>query len=101
MLQASDQPLLARQWHSLKESGGRGSGAGIEFDVGAVGEEPVQSDQNKVSEDLLFDTALGLGVKVLDDKDALAHLVKLLDAPSAMVDVDKLLERIALGIEQG
>ena len=40
-------------------------------------------------------------MKVLDDKDTFAHLVKLLDAPSAMVDVDELVERIALGIEQG
>ena len=54
-----------------------------------------------MGEDFLFDTALGLAVKVLDDEDALADLVKLLDAPSAMVDVDELLERIALRIEQG
>ncbi len=82
-------------------SGGRGGRASIEFDVGPVGEEPVQSDQNEVGEDLLFDTALGLAVKVLDEEDTFAHLVKLLDAPSAMVDVDELLERIALPIEQG
>ena len=82
-------------------SGGRGGRASMEFDVGPVGEEPIQSDQNKMGEDLLFDTALGFAVKVLDDKDTLAHLVKLLDAPSAMVDVDELLERITLHIEQG
>ena len=38
-------------------SGGRGGRASIEFDVGPVGEEPVQSDQNEVGEDLLFNTA--------------------------------------------
>ena len=80
---------------------GMGSRARIELDVGLVGEEPVQSDQNKVGEDFLFDAALGLAVKVLDDEDALAHFVKLLDAPSAMVDVRELLERIAMRIEQG
>ena len=80
---------------------GMGSRARIELDVGLVGEKPVQSDQNKVGEDFLFDAAFGLAVKVLDNEDALAHFVKLLDAPAAMVDVRELLERIAMGIEQG
>ena len=72
---------------------------GIELDVGPIGEKPVEGDQNKMGKDFLFDTALGLAVKVLDDEDALAHLVKFLDAPSARVDVDELLERIAMRIE--
>ena len=79
---------------------GIGGGARIELDVGTIGEEPIEGDQNEVGKDFLFDAALGLGVKVLDDEDALAHLVKLLDAPSAMVDVDEHLERIATCIEQ-
>ena len=79
----------------------RGGRVRIEFGVGAIGEEPVQSDENKVGEDLLFDTALGPAVKVLNVEDTFAHLVKLFDAPSAMVDVDEVLERISLRIEQG
>ena len=82
-------------------SGGRGERASIQFNVSPVGEEPIQSDQNKMGEDLLFDTAQGFAVKVFDINNALAHLVKLLDAPSAMVDVDELLKRITLHIEQG
>ena len=82
-------------------SGGRGDRARIEFNVGPVGEEPIQSDQNKMGEDLLFDTAQSFAVKVLDVHNALAHLVKLLNAPAAMVDADELLERIPLHIEQG
>ena len=83
-------------------SGGlaRENAAGIEFNVGLIGEEPIQGDENEVGKDLLFDTALGLGVKVLDDEDALADLVKLLDTPSAMVDIDESLQRITLRIEQ-
>ena len=77
-------------------SGGRGGRASIEFDVGPVGEEPVQGNQDEVGEELLFDAALGSGVKVLDDKDVLADLVQLLDAPPAMVDLHELLERITL-----
>ena len=76
---------------SMAGAGGSGSPAGIEIDVGPIGEEPIQGDQNEVGKDFLFDTALGFGVKVLDDEDALADLVKLLDAPSVMVDVDELL----------
>ena len=80
---------------------GRGGGpARLELDVGPIGEEPIQGDQNEVRKDFLFDTALGLGVKVLNDEDALADLVKLLDAPAVMVDVDELLERITMRIEQ-
>ncbi len=78
---------------------GSGGPIRIERDVGPIGEKPVQGDQNEMGKDFLFDTALGLAVKVLDDEDALAHLVKFLDAPSAMVDVDELLERIAMRIE--
>ena len=77
---------------------GTGSRGRIEINVGPIGEKAVQGDQNEVGKDFLFDTALGLGVKVLNDEDALAHLVKLFDAPSAMVDVDELLERIAMRI---
>ena len=80
--------------------GGSGGSARIELQVGPIGEEPIQGDQNEVGKDFLFDTAFGLGVKVLDDEDALADLVKLLDAPSAMIDVDELLERITMRIEQ-
>ena len=72
----------------------------IEFNVGLIGKEPIESDENEVGKDLLFDTALGLGVKVLDDEEALADLVKLLDTPAAMVDIDEGLQRITLRIEQ-
>ena len=88
----------------LEDRGGRTAALGIgcrvsiQVEVGAIGEEPIQGDQNEVGKDFLFNTALGPGMKVLDDEDALAHLVKLLDAPSAMVDVDELLERIAMRI---
>ena len=78
---------------------GRGDPARIELDVGLIGEEPIQGDQNEVGKDFLFDAALGFGVKVLDVEDALADLVQFLDAPSSMVDVDELVERIAMGIE--
>ena len=47
----------------------------------------------------MFDTTLGLAVKVFDGKDALAHLVKFLDAPAAMIDVAELRKRIAMGIQ--
>jgi hypothetical protein len=79
---------------------GGGGGGGIDLDVGLIGEKPIQGDQNEVGKDFLFDAALGFGMKVLDVEDALAELVQLLDAPSAMVDVDELLERIAMRIEQ-
>ena len=85
---------------SVAGAGGSGIPAGIELDIGPVGKEPIQGDQNEVRKDFLFDAALGLGVKVLDDEDALGDLVKLLDAPSAMIDVDELLERISMHIEQ-
>ena len=76
--------------------------AGIELGVRPIGEEPVHGDQDEMREELLFDAALGSGVKVLDDKDVLAHLVKLLDAPAAVVDIHELLERITLvGSDQG
>lgn len=87
-------------WGGIGRTGGSGVPARIELKVGPIGEEPIQGDQNEVGKDFLFDTALGLGVKVLNDEDALADLVKLLDAPSAMVDEDELLERIAMRIEQ-
>ena len=48
-----------------------------------------------MGKELLFDAALGFAMKILNDEDALAHLVKFLDAPSAMVDIDELLERIS------
>jgi hypothetical protein len=79
---------------------GSGGWARIEFDVGAIGEEPIEGDQNEVGKDLLFDAALGFAMKVLNDEDALAHLVKFFDAPSAMVDIGELLERIS-SIKQG
>jgi hypothetical protein len=80
---------------------GTGGWARIELDVGAIGEEPVEGDQNEVGEDLLFNAALGSAMKIFNDEDALAHLVKFLDAPSAMVDIDELLERISNIIKQG
>lgn len=93
---------LSKRWSigGPVRGGSRGVWSGIEFDVGPVGEEPVESNQNIVGEDFLFNATFGLAVKVFDDKDTLADLVKLLDAPSAMVDVDEPLERIALGIQQ-
>ena len=78
-----------------------GSSTGVKFDIGAVGEKPVQSDQYKVGEDLLFDATLGLAVKVFDFEDTLTDLVKFLDAPSAMVNLDERLQRKEFGIEQG
>lgn len=78
----------------------RENAVGIEFDVGLIGEEPIQRDQNEVGKDLLFDTALSFGVKILDDEDALADFVKLLNTPACMVDIDEGLERIPLRIEQ-
>src|SRR2546425_11100176 len=90
-------PAVRRSRARSLGSGGR---VRIEFDVGPIGEKPVQGDQNEMGKDFLFNTALGRAVKILDDEDALAHLVKFLDAPSAMVDIDELLERIALPIEQ-
>lgn len=89
-------PALRRSRAGTLGSGGL---VRIELDVGPVGEKPVQGDQNEVSKDFLLDTALGLAVKILDDEDALADLVKFLDAPSAMVDVHELLKRIAMRIE--
>jgi hypothetical protein len=79
---------------------GGGGPARIELDVRPISEEPIQGDQNEMGKDFLFHTAFGPAVKVLDDEDAFAHLVKLLDAPSAMVDVDELLERVTMRIEQ-
>lgn len=79
---------------------GREGRARIELNVGLIGEEPIQGDQNEVGKDFLFDAALGFGVKVLDVEDALADLEQLLDAPSSMVDVDELVQRIAMRIEQ-
>ena len=87
-------------WGSIAGTGGSGDPARIELDIGPIGEEPIQGDQNEVGKDFLFDTALGLGVKVLDDEDALANLVEFLDAPTVMVDVDELLKRVAMRIEQ-
>ena len=76
--------------------------AGIELGVRPIGEEPVHGDQDEMREELLFDAALGSGVKVLDDKDVLADLVQLLDAPPAMVDRHELRERIpVVGRHQG
>ena len=69
---------------------GSGGWASAEFDVGAIGEEPTEGDQNEMGKDFLFDTAFGLAMKILYDEHTLAHLVKFLDAPSAMVDLDKL-----------
>jgi len=85
---------------SMAGVGEGGGPARIELDVGLIGEEPIQGDQNEVSKDFLFDAALGFGVKVLDVEDALADLVQLLDAPSFMVDVDELLKRIVMRLEQ-
>ena len=49
-----------------------------------------------MSEALLFDSALGLGVKVLDAKNTLADFVELFHAPSGMVDLHEVLDGIAL-----
>ena len=81
-------------------AGGSGGPARIELDVGPIGEEPIEGDQNEVGKEFLFDTALSLGVKVLDDENALADFVKLFNAPAGMVDIDEGLERIPLRIEQ-
>ena len=57
---------------SIAGAGGSGGTASIELDVGPIGEEPIEGDQNEVGKDFLFDTALGLGVTVLDDEDSIA-----------------------------
>lgn len=80
---------------------GSGGRASVVLGIGAVGEKPVESDQNEMGEDFLFHTARGLAVKVFDPEYTFADLVKLFDTPSGMVDVDELLERIALRIGQG
>ena len=61
-----------------------------------MGKEPVHGDQHEMSEELLFDSVLGLGVKILDDHHALADLVELFQAPSGMVDRHEVLDGIAL-----
>ena len=80
--------------------GGCGGPARMKLDVGLIGKEPIQGDQNEVGEDFLFDATFGFGVKVFDVEDTLADLIEFLDAPSSMVDVDELLQRIARRIEQ-
>ena len=85
---------------SMAGTGGSGGPGRIEFDVGPIGEEPIEGEENEVGKDFLFDTALSLSVKVLDGEDAFADLVKLLDAPSAMVNINEVPERIAIWIEQ-
>src|SRR6185295_15723063 len=89
---------LAFKIRAVSSGGGR---VRVEFAIGAVGENPVEGDQNKVSENFLFDAALGFAVKVLDFKNTLACLVKLLDAPPAMIGIDELVKWIALRVEQG
>ncbi len=77
-------------------------GFGIECVVRPIGEQPVHGDQDEMREELLFDAALGFGMKLLDEEQALAHLVEFLDAPTGMVEIHELLERIPLlGADQG
>src|SRR5207253_11181801 len=66
-------PAGGRRMDGRLGSGGR---ARIEFDVGAIGEEPVGGDQNEVGKEPLFDAAHGLAMKILNDEDALAHFVQ-------------------------
>src|SRR6202521_1389204 len=87
-------------WRVGSGAGERGAPVRIEGDVGASGEGPVQGNEKEVGKDFLFDASFGPGVKVLDIEDALADLVQFLDAPSAMVDTDEFLERIALPVQQ-
>ena len=47
-------------------------------------------------EELLFDSARGLGVKILDAHSALADCVELFHAPAGMVDLHEVLDGIAL-----
>ena len=68
----------------------------IEFEVRPIGKEPVHGYQYEMSEELLFDSALCLGVKILDGENALADFVEFFQAPSGMVDVDEILEGISL-----
>ena len=54
-----------------------------------------------MGKDILFDATLGFAMEVLNVEDAFTDLVELLDAPSAMIGVAEVLERIAMRIEQG
>ncbi len=68
----------------------------IEIGVCLIGKNPVHRDEGKMGEDLLLDAALGLGMKIFDDEDTLAHFIKFFDPPPGVVEVDKILFRVAI-----
>ncbi len=68
----------------------------IEIEIRPIGKEPVHGDQHEMREELLFDSALCLGVKILDDKHALADFVELFHTPAGMVDLHEIVDGIAL-----
>ena len=68
----------------------------IELEVRPIGKEPVHGYQYEMSEELLFDSALCLGVKILDGENALADFVEFFQAPSGMVDLHEVLDGILL-----
>jgi len=68
----------------------------IEVEIRLIGKKPVHGYQDEMSEELLFDATLGLGVEVLDGEHPLADLVELFHAPSGMVDLHEVLDGISL-----
>ena len=68
----------------------------IKINIYLIGKDSVHSDKRKVCIDFLLDAPLILGMKIFHDEDAFADFVKLFDAPSGMIDVDKILFRISL-----
>src|SRR5512136_812303 len=69
-----------------------GSAVGrIKMDICLIGENSIHCNKDEMGVDFLFDAPLILGVKIFDDEDSFADLVQLLDAPSGMIDFDKIL----------
>ena len=68
----------------------------IEIEIRPIGKESVHGDQHEMREELLFDSALCLGTKILNDKHALADCVEFFHAPAGMVDLHEILDGISL-----
>ena len=68
----------------------------IEVEIRPIGKESIHGDQHEMREELLFDATLGLGVKILNDKHALADFIELFHAPASMVDLHEILDGISL-----
>ena len=63
----------------------------VELGIGPIGKEAVHGDEHEMSKELLLDTALGLGMKILNAEKSLADFVELFDGPSRMVDLHEVL----------